>query len=112
MTGLVALKLIHVACASVWFGASWLAGADVRRTLALGRPHADALPERISRLERLAIPCGVLTLLTGHTHWNWSSSHPALPRRGLTRERLSTLDAGSHVASSACYCPLAPFGRR
>ena len=65
MTGLVALKLIHVACASVWFGASWLAGADVRRTLALGRPHADALPGRISRLERLAIPCGVLTLLTG-----------------------------------------------
>jgi len=65
VTGLVALKLIHVACASVWFGASWLAGADVRRTLALGRPHADALPERISRLERLAIPCGVLTLLTG-----------------------------------------------
>jgi hypothetical protein len=65
VTGLVALKLIHVACASVWFGASWLAGADVRRTLALGRPHADALPERISRLEWLAIPCGLLTLLTG-----------------------------------------------
>ena len=24
------------------------------------------------------------------THWNWSSSNPALPMRGLTRERLST----------------------
>src|SRR5436309_4764409 len=48
--------------------------------------------------------------VTEHTHWNWSSSNPALPMRGLTRERLSTLDAGSHVASSACYCPLAPFG--
>jgi hypothetical protein len=64
-TELAALKLFHVACASTWFGASWLAGADVRRTLELGRPHADLLPERIRRLERLAIPSGVLTLLSG-----------------------------------------------
>lgn len=62
---LVVLKLFHVACASIWFGASWLAGADVRRTLVLGRPYVDALPARIRLLERLAIPCGVLTLLTG-----------------------------------------------
>ena len=62
---LAALKLFHVACASIWFGASWLAGADVRRTLELGRPHTDLLPERIRCLERLAIPSGVLTLLTG-----------------------------------------------
>ena len=48
----------------------------------------------------------------GHTHWDWSSSNPALPLRGLTRERLSALDAGPHVASSACYCPPNPFGRR
>jgi hypothetical protein len=66
-TELAALKLFHVACASIWFGASWLAGADVRRTLEMGRPHADLLPERIRRLERLAIPSGVLTLLTGVT---------------------------------------------
>jgi hypothetical protein len=64
-TELAALTLVHVACASIWFGASWLAGADVRRALELGRPHADVLPERIRRLERLAIPSGVLTLLTG-----------------------------------------------
>src|SRR5262245_56311733 len=44
------------------------------------------------------------------THWDWGSSNQALPMRGLTRERLLTGDAGSHVASSACYCPLAPFG--
>jgi hypothetical protein len=48
----------------------------------------------------------------GHTHWDWSSSNPALSLRGLTRERLSALDAGPHVASSACCCPLNPFGRR
>ena len=28
--------------------------------------------------------------VAGRTHWNWSSSNPALPMRGLTRERLST----------------------
>src|SRR6476659_4483869 len=38
--------------------------------------------------------------VTEHTPWDWSSSNPALPMRGLTRERLSTLDAGSHIASS------------
>ena len=48
----------------------------------------------------------------GHTHWDWSSSNPALLLRGLTRERLSALDAGPHVASSACCGPLNPFGRR
>ena len=46
------------------------------------------------------------------TPWDWHSSNPALPLRGLTRERLSTLDARSHVALSACYGPLEPFGRR
>src|SRR5262249_43957880 len=44
------------------------------------------------------------------THWDWGSSNPALPMRGLTRERLSALDAGPHAASSACCFPLAPFG--
>src|SRR5262249_44743746 len=29
--------------------------------------------------------------VTERTHWDWSSSNPALPMRGLTRERLSTL---------------------
>src|SRR5262245_39304834 len=48
----------------------------------------------------------------GHTHWDGSSSDPALPLRGLTRERLWALDAGPHVASSAGCCPPNPFGRR
>ena len=50
--------------------------------------------------------------VTVHTHWNWSSSNSALPLRGLTCERLWARDAGLHVASSACYGPLNPFGRR
>ena len=78
---LVALKLVHVACASIWFGASWLAGADVRRTLALGRPHVDVLPSRIRRLERLAIPAGVLTLLTGVSLAAWVYGLREIPAR-------------------------------
>jgi hypothetical protein len=101
MTGLVALKLIHVACASIWFGASWLAGTDVRRTLALGRPHTDALPERIRRLERLAIPCGVLTLLTGLGLAGWVYGPRAVPARlyavfGLT---VATMAVGALLVS-------------
>jgi hypothetical protein len=101
MTALVTLKLMHVACASIWFGASWLAGADVRRTLALGRPHADALPERIRRLERLAISCGVFTLLTGLGLAAWVYGLGALPARlyavlGLT---LATMSVGGLLVS-------------
>ncbi len=100
-TSLVVLKLIHVACASIWFGASWLAGADVRRTLAMGRPHSAALPERIRRLERLAIPCGVLTLLTGVSLAAWVYGLGALPARlyavlGLT---VATMAVGALLVS-------------
>jgi hypothetical protein len=101
MTGLLTLKLIHLACASTWFGASWLAGADVRRTLALGRPHADALPERINRLEWLAIACGTLTLLTGLGLAGWLYGLATLPTRlyvvlGLT---LATVAVGALLVS-------------
>ena len=52
------------------------------------------------------------TNCSGCERLHWSSSNPALPMRGLTRERLSALHAGPQVASSACCCPLNPFGRR
>jgi hypothetical protein len=100
-TELAALKLLHVACASIWFGASWLAGADVRRTLELGRPHADLLPERIRRLERLAIPSGVLTLLTGVALAVWVYGLRDVPMRlyvilGLT---VATMAIGALLVS-------------
>jgi hypothetical protein len=100
-SGFVALKLVHIACASVWFGASWLAGADVRSTLALGRPHADVLPKRIASLEHLAIPCGVLTLLTGLGLVACSYGLRAMPVRlwvvlGLT---LATMAVGALLVS-------------
>jgi hypothetical protein len=101
ITALVTLKLVHVACASIWFGASWLAGADVRRTLEMGRPHADLLPERIRRLERLAIASGVLTLLTGVALAAWVYGLRNIPARlyvilGLT---LATMAVGALLVS-------------
>lgn len=41
------LIFLHVLAAAVWLaGALWVAG-DVRRTLALGKPHVDALAARV-----------------------------------------------------------------
>lgn len=41
------LIFLHVLAVSVWIaGALWVAG-DVRRTLALGKPHVDALAARV-----------------------------------------------------------------
>src|SRR5262245_61372605 len=67
----------------------------------------DAHPRETGIRVSASFPAAV-----GHTHWDWGSSNPALPLRGLTCERLSALDAGPHVASSACCCPPNPFGRR
>lgn len=98
---LLVLKLFHVACASIWFGASWLAGADVRQTLLLGRPYVDALPARIRQLERLAISCGTLTLLTGVSLAAWLYGIHEMPPRlyvvlGLT---LATMVVGGLLVS-------------
>lgn len=61
----LALRIVHVALAATWFGASWLAAGDIKHTVAKGQPFVEALPERIARLERLAIPSGLLAFVTG-----------------------------------------------
>ena len=103
MTESFALKVIHVACASVWFGSSWLAATDIRRTVDLGRPHTDILPERIGRLERVAITSGVTTFLTGLAVAAWTYGLMRLPTRlywviGLT---VATMMVGGFFASPA-----------
>src|SRR5262249_5085146 len=45
-----------------------------------------------------------------HTHWDWGSSHPALPMRGLTRSGSRSLDARPYAASPTCCFPPLPFG--
>jgi hypothetical protein len=58
-------RFLHVLSASAWLGAAlWVAG-DVRRTLALGKPHLAALPARISPALSLDVWLGLATLVTG-----------------------------------------------
>jgi hypothetical protein len=58
-------RFLHILAASAWLGAAlWVAG-DVRRTLALGRPHLSALPARVSPALTLDVWLGVATLVTG-----------------------------------------------
>src|SRR5262249_44137024 len=44
------------------------------------------------------------------THWDWGSSNPALPMRGLTRSDSRSLDARPYAASPTCCFPPVPFG--
>jgi hypothetical protein len=59
------LVFLHVLATSVWIGAAlWVAG-DVRRALALGRPHADALAARVRPALGLDAAAGLATVVTG-----------------------------------------------
>jgi hypothetical protein len=59
------LVFLHVLATSIWIGAAlWVAG-DVRRALALGRPHSDALAARIRPALGLDAAAGVATVVTG-----------------------------------------------
>lgn len=59
------LVFLHVISIATWIGAAiWVAG-DVRRTLAMGRPHVDALPARIRPALGVDAVAGVATIVTG-----------------------------------------------
>lgn len=61
----IVVTFLHVAVAAAWLGAAlWLA-RDVRRTLALGRPHVDALPARARPALALDLWMGVAVIATG-----------------------------------------------
>jgi hypothetical protein len=110
------LVFLHVLATASWFGATlWLA-TDVRRTLALGRPHPDALAARVGPPLGLDALAGVATLATGLLlMWEGAMGHPppgisagivlALVRlgvlaamRGATRRIIARLRAGEAVA--------------
>ncbi len=56
---------LHILSISVWMAAALWVSGDVRRTLASGRPHVDALPARIRPALGLDAAAGVATLVTG-----------------------------------------------
>ena len=59
------VKLFHIGLASVYFGSNWLVSRDIRRSLQLGKPLLEYLVERVDHLERIVIPTGLLTFVTG-----------------------------------------------
>jgi hypothetical protein len=64
-TALAAVLLLHVTAAATWLGAAlWMPG-DVRRTLAMGPPHTDALARRARPALSLDLWAGLATLITG-----------------------------------------------
>jgi hypothetical protein len=60
-----AVIFLHILSAATWLGAAMWTPGDLRRTLALGRPHVDALLARARPALRLDLAAGVLTLITG-----------------------------------------------
>lgn len=59
------IKFVHILSASVWFGASLLISMDIRQTLKTGVPHTKLLVSRVSSLEKIAIPSGLFTVISG-----------------------------------------------
>lgn len=68
--------LLHILSAATWIGAAlWMPG-DVRRTLALGRPHAEALATRARSALRLDLLAGIATVVTGLGVLGLDGVHP------------------------------------
>jgi putative copper export protein len=65
MSTLAFAKLLHLLSMSVWIGGGLLPPWDARRSLALGKPYAEALLDRLAIVGRLLIAAGVVTLATG-----------------------------------------------
>jgi hypothetical protein len=77
------LKLAHVALASIWIGAGISFPLDVRATVARGRPHTQVLRERVARVTRIAVPCALLTVLSGVGLVLLAGGFSAVPARYL-----------------------------
>ena len=119
MTTLHALLLfLHILAISSWIGAAlWVAG-DVKRALAMGKPHVDVLAQRIRPALGLDAVAGIATIVTGALlMWEEHMGHPrfgiaagivlALARLGLLagmrrtwRGILARIRAGEPVAAT------------
>lgn len=76
------LVSLHVLSISVWFAAALWVPSDVRRTLALARPHVDVLAARVRPMLGLDAAAGVATVVTGALLM-WEE-HVGQPRLGVT----------------------------
>lgn len=83
MASFVALFLfLHVLSISLWIAAALWVASDLRRTLALGKPHLDALAARIGPALGLDAVATVATFATG-TLVMWAEGWGP-PRPGVT----------------------------
>jgi hypothetical protein len=72
-------RFLHIFSISLWMGAALWTTGDVRRTLALGRPHVDALAARIRPALGLDAAAGIATIATGALlMWAQALGHPRL----------------------------------
>jgi hypothetical protein len=73
------LVFLHVLSMALWLGAAlWVTG-DVRRALALGRPHPDALADRVRPKLGLDAAAGLATVVTGLLlMWEMSMTRPRI----------------------------------
>lgn len=71
------LVFLHVLAISSWIGAAlWVAG-DVKRALAMGKPHVDVLASRIRPALGLDAVAGIATIVTGGLlMWEMHMGHP------------------------------------
>lgn len=97
MTALDLLRFLHILAMSAWLAAAlWVTG-DVRRTLAFGRPHVDALAARVRPALGLDAAAGIATLVTG-VLLLWAEGF-VQPRLGITAGIVLTLARLALVAS-------------
>jgi hypothetical protein len=83
MTLFFLLRLLHLAAMILWLGAglSIPVALDIRRSLALGIGHGEALVARLSTISMLVIPAGLTTFLTGLGLIFLRGGFGAVPRR-------------------------------
>lgn len=65
MLFLLVFKVLHIASAAVWWGVPMSMPRDIRRTIALGPPHGEALVVRVNRVRIIAMASGLSTIATG-----------------------------------------------
>jgi hypothetical protein len=62
---LLIIKVLHIACAAVWWGVPMSMSRDIRVTVPLGEPHWELLMIRVNRTRLIAIGAGLATILSG-----------------------------------------------
>lgn len=62
---LLLLRFFHIIFASVWFSSAFFIPKDLRNTLEKGSPHTELLKERVISTQKINVPTGFLTFLTG-----------------------------------------------